>query len=205
VAAIFVQEVLPILDEKGLNMNVYYVASSELFNMLSRGDQEAIFPEAQMYQSMGITDFTLPTMYRWVRSNEGIRRTLHSFRGDHYLGSGQAHKVLQEAGIHAEGQLNAILDYARHMERQLRFNGQPTDFGAGDKKSLYDNMHTTMLTCVSCGATYDPVDYYKNEPVPTDEYCLECERRSPEACAYCRAFWAGSNLSIGFHCTACSQ
>lgn len=205
VAAIFVQEVLPFLDEKGLNLNVYYVTSSELFNMLSRGDQEAIFPEAQMYEAMGITDFTLPTMYRWVRSNEGLRRTLHSFRGHHYLGSGQAHKVLQEAGIHAEGQLSAILDYAQYMESRTRFDGQPVRTAAEDRKRLFQNMQRTMLTCISCGGTFDPVEYYKNEPLPTNETCLECDYRSPEACAYCRAFWTGSNLSIGFHCKACSQ
>jgi transketolase len=64
-------------------------------------------------EAVGITDFTLPTLYRWVRSNEGIARTLHSFRGGHYLGSGAAAKVLEEAGIHAEGQLAMIRDYAR--------------------------------------------------------------------------------------------
>ncbi len=116
VATIFVQEVLPKLDELGLNLNVFYVASAELFNRLSRVQQEQIFPEKLRFQAMGITDFTLPTMYRWVRSNEGLDRTLHPFRAGHYLGSGKAHKVLEEAGIHGKGQLQAILEFARFVE-----------------------------------------------------------------------------------------
>lgn len=115
VGTTFVQEVLPELDREGLNLNMYYVASAELFSLLSPQEQEAIFPEALMQTSVGITDFTLPTMYRWVRSNEGIRRTLHSFRGGHYLGSGAAAKVLEEAGIHAAGQLAMIRDFAMYV------------------------------------------------------------------------------------------
>lgn len=112
VGTTFIQDVLPKLDRDGLNLNVFYIASAELFSLLSPEEQEEIFPEALTMTSVGITDFTLPTMYRWVRSNEGIRRTLHSFRGGHYLGSGSATKVLQEAGIHAEGQLAMIREFA---------------------------------------------------------------------------------------------
>jgi len=116
VATIFVREVLPELDRKGVNLNVYYVASAELFNRLPAAEREAIFPESLMLEAMGITDFTRPTLYRWVRSNEGLRRSLYPFRSGRYLGSGKADKVLEEAGIHAAGQVEAILDYARAME-----------------------------------------------------------------------------------------
>ncbi|OGC75983.1 MAG: hypothetical protein A2Z27_05135 [candidate division Zixibacteria bacterium RBG_16_50_21] len=118
VATIFVNEVLPQIIDQGLNLNVYYVSSAELFKLLPLEEQEQIFPEKLALEAMGITDFTLPTMYQWVRSNEGIRRTLHSFRSGRYLGSGSASKVLEEAGIHAEGQLKAIQDYAQMMERR---------------------------------------------------------------------------------------
>lgn len=116
----FVSEVLPQLDKEGWNMNIYYVASAELFALLSPEEQESIFPEKLTYEAVGITDFTLPTLYRWVRSNEGLRRTLHSFRSGHYLGSGSAAKVLEEAGIHARGQMNMIRDYARYISQHRR-------------------------------------------------------------------------------------
>jgi transketolase len=69
-------------------------------------------------EAFGITDFTLPTMYRWIKSEEGRRRTLHSFAGGRYLGSGSAKKVLEEAGIDATGQLTAIRDYAQFIARR---------------------------------------------------------------------------------------
>jgi len=117
VGSIFVNEVLPQIERLGLNLNVFYVASVELFKLLSRAERESILPEALTHEAVGITDFTLPTLHQWVRSNDGIRRSLHSFRGGHYLGSGAAAKVLEEAGIHAAGQLAMIERYASHIEK----------------------------------------------------------------------------------------
>jgi transketolase len=120
VASIFVNEVLPKLDAQHLNINVYYIASVELFNMLPESEQESIFPERLSLEAMGITDFTLPTLYRWVRGNEGLRESLHSFRAGHYLGSGSAAKVLEEAGVNAEGQFKSIMAYAKRIEKHSR-------------------------------------------------------------------------------------
>jgi len=116
VATIFLNDVLPRLDQAGYNMNIYYISSVEMFNLLDPAERERIFPERLTFESMGITDFTLPTMYRWVRSTAGLDHTLHSFRRRHYLGSGSAEKVLEEAGIHAAGQWEAISSFARKFE-----------------------------------------------------------------------------------------
>jgi transketolase len=116
VATIFVNEVLPRLDQAGYNLNIYYISSVELFNQLPATEREKIFPEKLALESMGITDFTLPTMYRWVRSPLGLEHTLHSFRKNHYLGSGAAEKVLEEAGIHATGQWDAITAFVRTLK-----------------------------------------------------------------------------------------
>jgi len=118
VASVFINEVLPRLDQQGLNLNIYYISSVELFRMLPAAEQESIFPEALTYEAMGITDFTMPTLHQWIRSNDGLRRSLHSFRGGHYLGSGSASKVLEEAGVNAEGQFRSIMAYAREMEKK---------------------------------------------------------------------------------------
>jgi len=127
VAMTFVNEVLHRLDEQGLNMNIYYVSSAELFDLLPEKERNGIFPVERAAEAMGITGHTLPTMYRWVLSADGRRRTMFPHRGGHYLGSGQAHKVLEEAGLHGEGQLKEILDYARSFEKRY----------ASDPESIY--------------------------------------------------------------------
>jgi len=118
VAIIFLTDVLPELEKRGFNLNIFYVTSIELFRALPAEEQERIFPEKLAYEAMGITDFTLPTMYYWVRSNDGLRRSLYPFRGGHFLGSGQAEKVLEEAGVHAAGQIQAISEYAEAMAKR---------------------------------------------------------------------------------------
>jgi len=111
----FVEEVLPRIDEAGYNMNIFYVTSAELFDMLPDKKQQEIYPEELALEAMGITGLTLPTMMRWVTSAEGRRRTVHAFRKGHYLGSGKAHKVLEEAELHGEGQWKAVEEYAGYM------------------------------------------------------------------------------------------
>ncbi len=74
VAYAFVREALPLLEEKGVDALVYYVASAELFDLLPPDEQRAILPAARAAEAIGITGFTLPTLYRWVTSEAGRER-----------------------------------------------------------------------------------------------------------------------------------
>jgi transketolase len=113
----FIDEALPLLDKEGIELNIYYVASAELFDLLPPEEQERVFPEAHQAEAMGITGFTLPTMYRWVRSERGRQATLHPFRKGAYLGSGQAEMVLAEAGLGGKSQFKAIREYVKEKQQ----------------------------------------------------------------------------------------
>jgi len=108
----FVEEALPLLEADGVDVDVFYVASEELFDALPEAEREAIFPEYVAQEAMGITGFTLPTLYRWVKSARGRAMSLHAFQKGHFLGSGQAHQVIQEAGLDGRSQYEAILRFA---------------------------------------------------------------------------------------------
>jgi transketolase len=114
VAYDFINITLPQLEKKGIDIEVFYVASTELFDLLPDDQQKRIFPEARSQAAMGITGFTLPTMYRWIRSDRGRQMSLHPFKKGHYLGSGQADMVLAEAGLDGESQFKAILRFLEH-------------------------------------------------------------------------------------------
>jgi transketolase len=111
----FVTEALPLLLEEGIDPRVYYVASAELFDALSPDRRHELFPEAHAMEAIGITGFTLSTMYRWVRSDAGREATLHPYRHGHYLGSGQGDVVLAEAGLDGVSQFLAIKKYANNV------------------------------------------------------------------------------------------
>ncbi|HNB58236.1 MAG TPA: hypothetical protein PKV06_14780, partial [bacterium] len=133
VASMFINGVLEKIDKAGLNMNIFYVASTELFKLLPEKEQEAIFPEHLRTHAMGLTDFTLPTMYQWIRWNEGLNRTLHPFRHGHHLSTGSAEKVLEEAGLHSEGQFKEIMKYARMIEKMNLTKPQTDSVKAEEK------------------------------------------------------------------------
>jgi len=109
----FIEDALPLIDKAGLNLNMFCVSSAELFDLLPPEEQQKIFPEELAREAMGITGFTLPTLYRWVQSDRGRAASLHPFMKGHYLGSGQAAAVLKEAGLDGESQFKAIEKYVR--------------------------------------------------------------------------------------------
>jgi transketolase len=104
----FVQQTMPLLAKAGIDLDVYLVTSIELFDALPAAEREKVFPEAVAQQAMGITGFTMPTMYRWIRSDRGRAHTLFPFRKGHYLGSGSGDMVVHEAGLDGEGQFAGI-------------------------------------------------------------------------------------------------
>ncbi len=109
----FLEQALPLVEKAGLNLNVFYISSAELFSLLPPEEQARIFPEELAQEAMGITGFTLPTLYRWIRSDRGRSCSLHPFQKGHYLGSGAGHAVLREAGLDGESQFRAIEAYVR--------------------------------------------------------------------------------------------
>ena len=48
-----------------------------------------------------------------MRSDEGLRASLHPYRTGHYLGSGPGAVVLQEAGLDGAAQAASVVAYAR--------------------------------------------------------------------------------------------
>ena len=117
VAYAFLRETLPLLADAGIDLDVFYVASAELFDRLPEDRRGAVFPESRGLEAMGITGFTLPTMYRWVRSDVGRAHTLHPFQKGHYLGSGVGEMVVHEAGLDGEGQFAGIRAYVEALGR----------------------------------------------------------------------------------------
>lgn len=101
----FVTETLPLLERAGIDLDVWYVASAELFDMLSPEEQEWIFPARVQSEAMGITGFTRPTMDRWTRSPH----TMHPYASGRYPGSGAGRTVIREAGLDGESQFRGIL------------------------------------------------------------------------------------------------
>jgi len=116
VATFFTRDVLPKLDATGVKLNVFYVTSAELFDRLSDAEKREVFPPELAFRSMGITDFTLPTLWRWVRSDEGLAASLHPLRRHGYLGSGAWDKVLEQAGLDGAGQRAAIEAWVKAVE-----------------------------------------------------------------------------------------
>jgi transketolase len=118
----FVQRALPLLEKDGIDVDVFYVASAELFDLLSEEERARIFSEKQAMQAMGITGFTMPTMHRWIRSDFGRAMTMHPYQHGRYPGSGPGEMVIAEAGLDGESQYRTIVSYVTGL-RERRAKG----------------------------------------------------------------------------------
>jgi transketolase len=108
VAYAFATGVLPRLKEKGINLDVYYVASTELFDRLDEEERRAIYPYAAASSAMMFSGFTVATTYKWIMSERGRKFTMYPWKAGSFLGSGQGDVCLEQAGMHAEAQLDII-------------------------------------------------------------------------------------------------
>ncbi len=113
----FLRQALPRLIADGIELDVYYVASTELFDALPAEERLRIFPSYVAAEAIGITDFTMPTLYRWVTSERGRLASLSPFRQGRFLGSGPGPQVLREAGLDGESQYHALKAFAGQMAR----------------------------------------------------------------------------------------
>lgn len=114
----FVTKVLPMLDKEGYNLNIYYVSSAELFETHSEEEREKLLPYSVRQEAMGITGFTMPTMYRWITSPEGRHRIMHPFKKGYYLGSGTADSVLFQAGLDGDTIFKEVKNYLDYMVKK---------------------------------------------------------------------------------------
>ncbi|MFC1777563.1 hypothetical protein ACFL3I_09515 [Pseudomonadota bacterium] len=108
VAYAFAAGVLPRLQEKGINLDVYYVSSAELFDRLDEEERNEIFPYSVASSAMMFSGFTVATTYRWIMSQRGRDFTMYPWKNGSFLGSGQGDVCLEQAGMHPEAQLDLI-------------------------------------------------------------------------------------------------
>ncbi len=64
---------------------------------------------------------------------------------------------------------------------------------------------TATLECSQCQAQQSVYDYLSEFPLPTDEYCVECESRSQDGCAACQAAWMRDNSAFTYVCRDCRE
>jgi len=113
----FVTKVLPRLDAEGFNMNIYHVSSAELYDAHPKEEREELLPYTVRRDALGITGFTLPTMYKWITGFEARYNILHPFRNGCYLGSGTAESVLHQAGLDADSMYDEVKKYVQHRSK----------------------------------------------------------------------------------------
>ncbi len=104
------------LDKEKVDINIFYISSSELFSYLPEKKQEEILPEELKRNAMAITGFTLDTMYEYLLTSKGREFSLHPFKKGIFLGSGPGGEVLKQAGLDVKSQIASIKEFVRQLK-----------------------------------------------------------------------------------------
>lgn len=122
VARNLVHGVLPeIIAGRAPDVNVIYVTSRELFELLPQAEQDKLVPPEMMQRAMGITDFTLPTLDCWLHSQAGRKHSLYPHKTGGYLGSAAGPKLYEEAGLDGKSLLAHIRAYADDLKQAAQW------------------------------------------------------------------------------------
>ena len=114
---IMVEKVLPeVLSGNVPDVNIIYVTSRELFELLPQEEQDKLVPAQLMQRAMGITDFTLPTLDCWLHSQKGRAYAVYPHKNGRYLGSGVGAKLYEEAAMDGTSLLAQIRTYAHDLK-----------------------------------------------------------------------------------------
>lgn len=116
VGRIIVEQVLPVLDKEGLNLNIIYITSRELFEMLPPEKQRELIPTELLRSATGITDFTLPTLDAWINSVAGRNHAIYPHKDGKFLQSAGAPKVYEQAHMDGKSILQALHVYVADLK-----------------------------------------------------------------------------------------
>ncbi len=106
--------------------------------------------------------------------------------------SGKPWELIQTFGLTAEHIAERVL---RLYTKKLRLEIPESEVATMSE----------MLECSQCHAQVPLQDYLSEAPLPTDEYCAECESRSRAGCAACWLAWMKLNSSFTFRCRDCRE
>jgi hypothetical protein len=108
VAYAFVSGVLPRLKKKGINLDVYYILSVELFDLLDQQKKRETYPASAASSARMFSGFTVATTYRWIMFDRGRAYTLYPWKHGNFLGSGPGDVCIEQADMHGEAQWDVI-------------------------------------------------------------------------------------------------
>lgn len=135
--------------ESGLNIGFIYVSSPELFDALPESERAALWNEEMSQNAMGVTDFTLDTMMRWIPTEAGRRATLHPFKAGRFLGSGVGSHVLKQGGLAGENIRDAVIAFAKRNKAPqpaLARNPRYPSTKVGNDRMLKNDPFSTLST-----------------------------------------------------------
>jgi transketolase len=173
-------------------LNMHTIKPLDTRALIAAADETRSMVTAEEHQKGGFGNLIAGAILRERKEFE--RPLLFDMIGveDRFGLSGKPWELIQTFGLTGE-----------HIaERVLRLYAKK--LGLDIPKTEVASM-TLMLECNRCHTEVPLHDYLSETPLPTDEYCAECESRSRAGCTACRIHWMKTNASFSYLCGNCRE
>ena len=173
-------------------LNMHTIKPLDTRALIAAAAQTRAVVTAEEHQKGGFGNLIAGAILR--QRNDFQRPLLFDMIGveDRFGLSGKPWELIQTFGLTGEHIAERVL---RLHAKKLRHDIPKTEVAP----------MTTMLECSRCHTEVSLNSYLSEFPLPTDEYCLECESRSKDGCAACRVFWMKTNTSFSYLCRDCRE
>jgi transketolase len=173
-------------------INMHTIKPLDTQALIAAAVETRVVVTAEEHQKGGFGNLIAGAILR--ERNDFARPLLFDMVGveDRFGLSGKPWELIQTFGLTGEHIAERVLRlYAKKMGM---------DFPKTEVASM-----TMVLECSRCHAEVPLHDYLSESPLPTDEYCADCESRSKEACVACRVSWMKMNTRFSFVCHDCRE
>jgi transketolase len=173
-------------------LNMHTVKPLDVAALVAAAEQTQLIVTAEEHQKGGFGNLIAGAILRHREDFEMPLLLDMAGVEDRFGNSGKPWELVQAFGLTAEHIARRVLWlYAR--ERGL---------SASSKQAP---VAVAALECFRCHRNVPFDEFLAEMPVPAGELCADCERRSREGCAVCRAEWTLANPGFPYLCRDCRE
>jgi transketolase len=177
-------------DEYGIEtrvVNVHTVKPLDIATVVRAAEETRVVVTAEEHQTGGFGNIIAGAILRHrTRFRQPLQLSMVGIE-DCFGLSGNPWELLQHFGLTAEHIAKRALDL---LDKKVA----STPAIGGELSSI---------RCSRCGTKVPITEYAKEQPLPSDEICSECEYQSLELCAVCRVEWGKVSHNANYVCLAC--
>ncbi len=183
-------------------INLHTIKPLDLRALVQAAEETGVVLTVEEHQAGGLANLVAGAVLRHRRRFDQPLQFDRLGVEDCFGLSGKPWELLQHFGLTAEH----IAERVAHLvERKREFEHSREARAEAAREAAAEPSLLAAIECSRCHSLVPFAEFIGESPLPSDELCADCERRSEENCTACRSQWILSNPSLSYLCRDCRE